>query len=68
MTKVIIYIKDVPKPIVFTCSESKEDIIKKFNSIENNECLDTISFDNGDFFTFRKSDIRTITTTTEKQN
>lgn len=65
--KVIIYIKDVVKPIVFTCKETKEEVLNRFNQLSECE-LNTIYFDSGDFFMCRKSDIRAVTITTEKLN
>lgn len=44
--KVILYIKDVQKPIIVTCTCTKEIIIGKINELSENKSF--IEFDSGD--------------------
>lgn len=44
--KIILYIKDVQKPIIITCSCNKKDILEKISGLSNN--IKYIEFDSGD--------------------
>ena len=67
MCKIVINICDVQKAIVFTCKESKEELIKKINDFLNNDSY--LEFSNGDiFFCKNKSHIRSILITEADKN
>ena len=65
--KIIIYVRDVVKPIVFTCSESKSELVEKVNKFLEDD-FGCICFESGDFFKCNKSDLRAITITVDKND
>jgi hypothetical protein len=66
-SKVILYIKDVPKPIIVTCSNDKKSILQCFVDIPNTKCH--IEFDSGDIVMLPKGidSINAIFITEEKE-
>ena len=73
LLKVVIYLKDVPKPIVLTCSreetEQKEKLIDTIQRFMSGETK-MLKFDSGDIFMCPDSSIyvKSILITTDKNN
>lgn len=66
MYKIVINLRDVNKPVVFTCKETKENLISKINDFKN--VNSTLFLDNGDVFFCDKENIRSILITKADQN
>ena len=67
MFKVILYLNNTQKPVVFTCSEDKEELVKKLQTFLHND--DVLQLENVDVFIVPdKNDIKGLLVTTEKNN
>lgn len=72
LLKVVIYLKDVTKPIVLTCSQKESDnrekLIKMLEDFSVGR-LGTLKFDSGDVFMCTSPEnIKSILITTDKNN
>ena len=65
MYKIVINIRDVIKPIVFTSKEDKNVLIDKIKKFYTSS---TLELDNGDIFFCRVDDIKSVLITKVEQN
>lgn len=65
MYKIVINIRDVIKPIVFTSKEDKNVLIDKIKNFYTSSILE---LDNGDIFFCRVDDIKSVLITKVEQN